>query len=147
MAVNQNQNILITNTPYFIVATACTFTLRVKCHYLGFPGGSDGEESACSVGDHGSIPGSGRSLGEGNGYSIFLPGEFHGPRSLVGYSPWGLKESDRTEPLTLTLTVIWLTAPASHLRSGSIQCSSYHHPLQSATQGSSGHQALSPPSH
>ena len=34
---------------------------------LGFPGGSDGKESACSVGDPGSIPGSGRSPGEGNG--------------------------------------------------------------------------------
>ena len=31
-----------------------------------FPGGSDGKESACSVGDLGSIPGSRRSLGEGN---------------------------------------------------------------------------------
>ena len=34
---------------------------------MGFPGGSDGKESACSVGDPGSIPGSGRSPGEGNG--------------------------------------------------------------------------------
>ena len=33
----------------------------------GFPGGSDGKESACSTGDPGSIPGSGRSPGEGNG--------------------------------------------------------------------------------
>ena len=33
----------------------------------GFPGGSDSEESACHVGDLGSIPGSGRSPGEGNG--------------------------------------------------------------------------------
>jgi len=28
-----------------------------------------------------------------------LPGEFHGQRSLVGYSPWGHKESDTTEQL------------------------------------------------
>ena len=34
------------------------------------PGGSDGQESACQVGDLGSIPGSGRSPGEGNGYSL-----------------------------------------------------------------------------
>ena len=33
----------------------------------GFPGGSDGKESACNVGDQSSIPGSGRSPGEGNG--------------------------------------------------------------------------------
>ena len=34
---------------------------------MGFPGGSDGKESACNVGDLGSIPGLGRSSGEGNG--------------------------------------------------------------------------------
>ena len=35
--------------------------------YTGFPGGSDGKASAYNVGDPGSIPGSGRSSGEGNG--------------------------------------------------------------------------------
>ena len=34
---------------------------------LGFPGGSDGKESVCNAGDPGSIPGSGRFPGEGNG--------------------------------------------------------------------------------
>ena len=29
--------------------------------------------------------------------SLFLPGEFHGQRSLAGYSPWGHEESDVTE--------------------------------------------------
>ena len=36
---------------------------------------------------------------------VFLPGEFHGQRSLVGYSPWGHKESDTAERLTLSLTI------------------------------------------
>ena len=35
-----------------------------------YPDGSDGQESACGAGDLGLIPGSGRSLGEGNGYFI-----------------------------------------------------------------------------
>ena len=35
---------------------------------------------------------------------VFLPGEFHGQRSLVGHSPWGHKESDTTEQLTHTHT-------------------------------------------
>ena len=35
---------------------------------------------------------------------IFLPGEFHGQRSLAGYSPWGCKESDRSEWLTLSFS-------------------------------------------
>ena len=100
-----------------------------------------GKESPCNAGDPGSIPGSGRSPGEGNGcplqYSwtslvtqmvknppamqetwvwswvgkipwrrerlptpIFWPGEVHGQRSLVGYSPWGFKETDTTERLS-----------------------------------------------
>ena len=34
--------------------------------------------------------------------SVFLPGEFHGQRSLASYSPWGHKESDTTKQLTHT---------------------------------------------
>ena len=38
---------------------------------------------------------------------VFLPGEFHGQRSLEGYSPWGHKDLDTTEQLTLfSLSVI-----------------------------------------
>ena len=37
---------------------------------MGFPGGSDGKESSCNAGDPGSIPGLGKSPGEGNGYSL-----------------------------------------------------------------------------
>ena len=39
-------------------------------HWWVFPGGSEGKESACNAGDPGLIPGSGRSLGEGNGYPL-----------------------------------------------------------------------------
>ena len=41
---------------------------------LGFPGGSDGKENACNVGDLASIPGLGRSPGEGNGYPLQYSG-------------------------------------------------------------------------
>ena len=37
---------------------------------------------------------------EGQPTPVFFPGEFHGQRSLTGYSPWGSKESDTTELLT-----------------------------------------------
>ena len=45
------------------------------------------------------IPGSGRSLGEGNWQPtpVFLLGKSHRQESLVDYSPWGRKESDTTE--------------------------------------------------
>ena len=52
---------------------------------------------AGDTGDSGSIPGSGRSSGGGRPTPVFLPGESHGQRSLVGYSPWGHRESDTTE--------------------------------------------------
>ena len=45
-----------------------------------------------SARDVSSIPGSGRSLGEGNGTPVFLPGKPHGQKSLVDYSPWGHKK-------------------------------------------------------
>ena len=57
----------------------------------GFPGGSDGTESSRNAGDLGSILGSGRSPGEGNGYPLQYSclGNPHRHRSLAGYSPWG----------------------------------------------------------
>ena len=47
--------------------------------------------------DAGSIPGSGRSPGEGHGNPLQYSGEFHRQSSLLGYSPWGCKESETTE--------------------------------------------------
>ena len=50
-----------------------------------------------------------RSLGQedppekGMSTPVFLPGEFHGQRNLTGYSPWGCKEPDTAEQLTLSL--------------------------------------------
>ena len=42
--------------------------------FLGFPGGSDGKESACNAGDLGSIPELGRPPGEGNDYPLQYSG-------------------------------------------------------------------------
>ena len=70
---------------------------------MDFPGGSDGKASAYNVGDPGSIPGSGRSPGEGNRNPLqwVIHGKSHGWRSLVGYSQGGCKDSDMTERLHL----------------------------------------------
>ena len=59
----------------------------------GFPGGSDGRESACSEGDLGLIPGLGRSLDKRLSTPVLLPGEFHGQRSLAGYTVHGITKS------------------------------------------------------
>ena len=72
----------------------------------GFPGDSDSEESACNVGDLGSVPGSGRSPAEGNDNPLQCSclENPHGQRSLMGYSPWGHRESDTTELLMFSLS-------------------------------------------
>ena len=79
--------------------------------YLGFPGGSDPKESACKTGDRGSIPGSGRSPGKGNGRQpipVFLPWKSHGQKSLVGYSLWGHRvRHDQATKTTTTSEVGW----------------------------------------
>ena len=71
-----------------------------------FPGGSEVKVSAHNAGDLGLIPGPERSPGEGNGNPLQfsclenpIEEEEMGYRwrSLVGYSPWGHKESDTTE--------------------------------------------------
>ena len=65
---------------------------------LGFPGGSAGKESTCNAGDLGSIPGLGRYPGEGNGYPL----QFSDLENSMDY-PWGRKELDTTEKLSLSL--------------------------------------------
>ena len=73
--------------------------------FLGFPGGSAGKESTCNAGELSSIPGLGRSPGGGHGN----PCPSHGQRSLVGYSPWGRKESDTPERLSTSTAHTYFT--------------------------------------
>ena len=70
---------------------------------LGFPRGSDGKESACNAGDPGSVPGLGRSLGEGNSYPL----QYSGLENFTDRGAWQatvrkITESDTTEPLLLS---------------------------------------------
>ena len=70
---------------------------------MGFSGGSVVKNLPGNAGDPkgtGPIPGSGRSLGGGNGTPLQYSWlESHGQKSLADYSPWGCKESDTTELL------------------------------------------------
>ena len=64
---------------------------------MGFPGGSDGKESACNAGILGSIPGSGRSPAEGNGnYYSILAWETPWTEEPGGLQSMELQESDMT---------------------------------------------------
>ena len=68
---------------------------------MGFPGGSEGKVPACNEGDPGSIPGLGRSPGEGNGNPL----QYSGLENPMDGGAWqvtvhgGHKESDTTEQL------------------------------------------------
>ena len=68
--------------------------------FMGVPGGSECKESACSAGDPGLIPGSGRSPGAGNGYPLqYTCLKIPMDRGVwqATYSTWGHKELDTTE--------------------------------------------------
>ena len=73
---------------------------------MGFPGGS------CNAGDLGSIHGFGRSPGEGNGHPL----QNSGLENSMDY-PWGCKELDTTEQLSLSLSS-WLSGKESACQAG-----------------------------
>ena len=93
--------------------------------FLGFPGGSDGKESACNAGDLGLVPGLERSPGEGhdNPFQYSCLENPHGQRCLVGYSPQGHEELDMIEQLSF-LSVLpighpwWLSGKESTCNAG-----------------------------
>ena len=95
----------------------CDFTLWTSITFSDwiFLHSSVGQDSACNAGDLGSIPGLGRSPGEGNGnplqYSCLE--DPHGQRSLASPSPWGHRKSDTTERLNQTTSEI-LSCYCSH---------------------------------
>ena len=75
-----------------------------------FPGGSDGDKSACNAEDPSFNTWVRESpwRNERLPTTVFLPGESHGQRILAGYKPWGCKDWDMTEQLTLSLTYIYI---------------------------------------
>ena len=75
----------------------------------GFPGGSDGKQSACNIGDPGSIPGLGRCPGEENGY----PFQYSFLVNSVDRGTWratvhGVSKS-QTQPSTNTFSYLYLS--------------------------------------
>ena len=77
--------------------------IHVHTHtYMGVPDGASGKESACQCGRH-KRHGFDSRVGKiswrraWKSTPVFVPGEFYGERSLVGYSPLGHKELDMTE--------------------------------------------------
>ena len=87
--------------PSFLHAACITLgpapSSLAPCARLDFPDSSVGKESACNVGDPGLIPRLGRSPGEGKGYPL----QYSGLENSMN-SPWGHRESDTTERLSLT---------------------------------------------
>ena len=75
------------------------FTYQWLSDFSNYPDGSDHKESACSVGDLGSVPGLGRFPGGLQYPCLENP---HGQRSLAGYNTWGRKELYTTELFSFT---------------------------------------------
>jgi len=75
----------------------------------GFPDGSDSDKSAHSAGDPGLIPGLGRCPREGNAaHSSVLAWIIPWTEEPGGLKTMGHKKSATTEPLTLSLSLVWL---------------------------------------
>ena len=70
-----------------------SWKLQVSLDHQGFPGGSAGKEFPCNVGDLGSIPGLGRSSGEGKGYPLQYSGLENSMDCIVN----GVTKSQTTE--------------------------------------------------
>ena len=77
--------------------------IRMSFMAIGFHCGSAGQESTCNVEDLGSILGLGSSPGEGKGYPLQYSGL---ENSMDWNGPWGHKESDMTEQLSLSFFII-----------------------------------------
>ena len=80
----------------------CTITM-----FWGFPGGTSGKESSCQCRQCRLDPWVGNTpwRRKWQHAPVFLPGKFHGQRSLAGYCPWGCRESDTTEQLSTHTTI------------------------------------------
>ena len=92
----------LSNIPFYVGMCVCLYThMHIYIHiYMGFPGGSMIiKEPSYQCSRDGFDPWMGKVPWRRKWQSIpvFLPGESHGQRSLVSYSPWGHKESDMTE--------------------------------------------------
>ena len=74
--------------PFSVLFLYATFSFFV-CYLVDFPGGSDGKASAYNVGDLGSIPGLGRSLGEGKGYPL----QYSGLENYMVYIVYGVTKT------------------------------------------------------
>jgi len=85
--------------------------ISISCYYISiyciftksFPGGSSSKESVCQYRRYRFTPWVRKIPWRRKWHPtpIFLPGKFHGQRRLGGYSPWGLKELDMTEQLSM----------------------------------------------
>ena len=76
--------------------------IALTCLESGFPSGRAGKKSACNAGDLGSVPGLGRSPGEGKGYPL----QYCGLENSMDCTVHGAAELDTTQQLSLSLPAV-----------------------------------------
>ena len=97
------------NKGHRLLDLALLCLLFIEVQLICFPDSSVGKESACSAGDPGLVPGSGRSAGEGIGYPL----QYSGLENSMDCIVHGVAESDKTEQLSPALQCcvsFWCTA-------------------------------------
>ena len=136
-----HQPFLFTHTHVFkfknIIFMKLVFSHWITTPQWASPGGSDSKESACNVGDWGSILRLGRSPGEENGYPFQYSCLENSMDREAGQATvhWGLKELGTTEQVTLSLSAspIWTSRSQHNLhtcwRTKLISISEFFNPL------------------
>ena len=116
----------------------------ITYQFTDFPGGSDGKSICLQCGKPRFNPWARKILWRRKWQPtpVLLPGKSHGRRSVVGYSPWGCRESDMTERLQFTsLLVSLLPTPCSHPLHAQLleSCTTLCNPMDCSLPGSSVH--------
>ena len=116
------------------------FFFYITMFKMGFLGGTSGKETACQCRRrrwHGFDPRVGKIPWRRKWQPtlVFLPGESHGQRNLVGYSPWTRKESDTTEQLTLSLLPLFCAGRKCQDWLCSIGCIGFSHVISGIEPG------------